>query len=277
MSTGAPAPTAKAARRRSTSRVASWALVVLATLSATGAAVAWWASRLADAETFSQLATETLGQDDVNELLAERLVDRFASDTILGTSGRPIAVGLTRGVLSSDEFAGVFQSAVRTAHEQLVSDRDDSVTVAVAGAAPLLEPAVGEDETPELRWVGVIAVVDDPVLVQVAQCCPSWTPWPGPAPLPGCSRPSGLVLAGDRRRMLRRLGSGLLVAGILLVIGVVVVRAAAGHGEPSDVHAAAAATVTVFTGPLLRMAEVLAVLGAVVAVVSVRRPPGGRS
>jgi len=128
-------------------RVGSWAMVVLSTLLALGAAVAWWASGLADAETFAAQATETLAQDDVNQLVAERLVDRFASDTVLGTSGRPAAVAVTRSVISSDEFAGVFESAVRTAHEQLVSDRDDSVTVAVAGAAPLLDPAARDSES----------------------------------------------------------------------------------------------------------------------------------
>ena len=150
-------------------RVGSWAMVVLSTLLALGAAVAWWASGLADADRFAAQATETLAQDDVNELVAERLVDRFASDTVIGTSGRPAAVALTQSVISSDAFAGLFQSAVRTAHEQLVSDRDDSVTVAVAGAAPLLEPAVGDGEGADPSdEADVVAVVDDPALVQFA-------------------------------------------------------------------------------------------------------------
>ena len=278
MSTGAPAPTAKAARRRSTSRVASWALVVLATLSATGAAVAFWASTLADAETFSQLATESLGQEDVSQLLAERLVDRFASDTTLGTSGKPIAVGLTRGLLTSDEFAAVFQASVRTAHEQLVSDRDDSVTVALAGAAPLLDPAVDPGDTSgQAGGSAVVTVVDDPTLVRVAHllsvmnnvawlCAVGWLLFSA----------IGLIIASDRHQMLRRLGSGLLVAGIVLVAAVVGVRAVVGYGEPADVHAAAAAMVAVFTRPLLRLAEVLTVLGAVVAIVAVRTPPTAR-
>ena len=97
-------------------RVGSWTMVVLSTLLALGAALAWWASGLADAETFAAQATETLAQDDVNQLVAERLVDRFASDTVLGTSGRPAAVALTQSLISSDAFAGLFQSAVRTAH-----------------------------------------------------------------------------------------------------------------------------------------------------------------
>jgi hypothetical protein len=248
-------------------------MIVLSALLALGAAVAWWASGLADAETFAAAATETLAQDDVNQLVAERLVDRFASDTVLGTSGRPAAVALTRSVISSDEFAGVFESAVRTAHEQLVSDRDDSVTVAVAGAAPLLEPATGSAAS---SGAGVVAVVDDPNLVRAAHllslmdtvawiCAVGWLLASGVA----------IVLAVDRRRALRRLGSALLVAGIVLGIGILVARAAAGHGEPADVHAAAAATVTVFTGPLLRFAEVLAVLGAVVAVCAATNSPTG--
>jgi hypothetical protein len=259
-------------------RVGSWAMVVLSALLALSAAVAWWASGLADAETFAAQATETLAQDDVNQLVAERLVDRFASDTVLGTSGRPAAVGLTRSVISSDEFAAVFESAVRTAHEQLVSDRDDSVTVAVAGAAPLLDPAVGDSEsTGTSADAGVVAVVDDPVLVRVAHvlsvmdtvawiCAAAWL----------LASVLAIVLAADRRRTLRRLGSALLVAGIVLAIGVLVARALAGHGEPAEVHAAAAATVTVFTDPLLRFAEVLAVLGAVVAVCAATNAPTGR-
>jgi hypothetical protein len=258
-------------------RVGSWTMVVLSTLLALGAAVAWWASGLADAETFAAQATEALAQDDVNQLVAERLVDRFASDTVIGTSGRPAAVALTQSLISSDAFAGLFQSAVRTAHEQLVSDRDDSVTVAVAGAAPLLEPAAGgTEDNGASDEAGVIAVVDDPVLVQLAHalsvmdtvawtCAAAWL----------LASILAVALAGDRRRTLRRLGSGLLVGGILLAIGVLVVRAWAGHGEPADVHAAAAATVTVFTRPLLRVAEVLALLGAVVAVCAVATPPSG--
>ena len=158
-----------------------------------------------------------------------------------------------------------------------MSDRDDSVTVAVAGAAPLLEPAVGATEDNGASDdAGVIAVVDDPVLVQLAHvlsvmdtvawtCAAAWL----------LASVLAVALAADRRRTLRRLGSGLLVGGILLAIGVLVVRAVAGHGEPADVHAAAAATVTVFTGPLLRVAEVLALLGAVVAVCAVATPPSG--
>jgi hypothetical protein len=250
-------------------------MVVLATLLASGTAVAFWASGLADAETFAAQATETLAQPEVNELVAERLVDRFASDTVLGTSARPAAVSLTQGVITSDAFAGLFQSAVRTAHEQLVSDRDDSVTVAVAGAAPLIEPAVGEtDNAATSDEAGVIAVVDDPALVRFAHvlsvmdtlaltCAAAWL----------LVSVVAVVLAGDRRRTLRRLGSGLLVAGLVLAAGILVVRAAVGLGEPADVHAAAAATVTVFARPLFRMAEVLAVLGAVVAVCAVTTPP----
>ena len=279
MSTGAPAPTAKAARRRSTSRVASWALVVLATLSATGAAVAFWASTLADAETFSQLATESLGQEDVSQLLAERLVDRFASDTILGTSAKPIAVGLTRGLLTSDEFAGVFQASVRTAHEQLVSDRDDSVTVALAGAAPLLDPAVDPDDTSgSRRWVSgghrrgrphSCAGSPSPVrhghrrvvLRASAGFCSRQSASSSPRTAAGCCGGSGRDFWWPASSWSPPWWASVQVVG---------------YGEPADVHAAAAAMVTVFTRPLLRLAEVLAVLGAVVAIVAVRTPPTAR-
>src|SRR4051794_37405201 len=153
-----------------TRQVGSWVLVVLASVLALSTVIAAWAAGLADAEKFAATATKTLAQDDVNQLLAERLVDRFAGDTVVGTSARPAAVALVRGVVTSDTFAGVFEASVRTAHEQLVSDRDDSVTVALAGAAPLLAPAVDPGATTDVSPAdgAVVAAVDDPALVEAA-------------------------------------------------------------------------------------------------------------
>jgi hypothetical protein len=259
-------------------RAGTWVMVVLSWLLALSTCLAWWASGLADAETFAAQATAALGEDEVNQLVAERLVDRYANDTVLGTSARPAAVAVTRSVISSDEFAGVFQSAVRTAHEQLVSDRDDSVTVAVAGAAPLLEPVLddsGSSDSPPPSS-GVLAVVDDPALVRAAHvlsvmdtlawaCAAGWL----------LASAVAVMLATDRRRTIRRLGFGLFVAGLVLVAGVAVGRAAAGHGEPADVRAAAGATVTVFTATLRRLGLVIALLGAVVAICAATAPPSG--
>ena len=249
---------------------------MLAALLALSGALASWASSLADSERFADLATEALVQEDVSQLVAERLVDRFASDTAIGTSGRPFAVGVTEDIISSDEFAGVFNAAVRTAHEQLVSDRDDSVTVALAGAAPLLDPALDPDDTsdPPSDAEAVVAVVDDPDLVRISHvlsvmdtvallCAVGWLVLSAVV----------LVIASDRRRALRRLGSGLLVTGVVLITGVVTARALVGRGEPADAHAAAAALVSVFTGPLLLLAEVLAVVGAIVAMCALSTPP----
>ncbi len=251
-------------------------MVVLATLLALGASLAWWASStLADADTFATTATAALAEDDVNELLAERLVDRFASDTVLGTSGKPVAVELTRGVVRSDAFAGVFHAAVRTTHEQLVSDRDDSVAVALAGAAPLVDPAVEPtDPADEPVSSAVVAVVNSPVLVRIAHvlsfmdlvawlCAGGWLLVSGVA----------LVGAGDRRRMLRRLAGGLVVVGVVVVAGVLTVRAVVGYGDPADVHAAAATLVAVFTDSLLRLAKVLVALGAIVGICALTTPP----
>ena len=216
-------------------RVASWTLVVLAALLALSGALASWASSMADSERFADLATEALQQEDVSHLLAERLVDRFASDTALGTSGRPFAVGVTEDIISSDEFAGVFNTSVRTAHEQLVSDRDDSVTVALAGAAPVLDPALDPDDTsdPPSEAESVVALVDDPVLVRISNvlsvmdtvallCAVGWL---------GLSAVV-LVIASDRRRALRRLGSGLLVTGVVLITAVVMLAPSSGGANP---------------------------------------------
>jgi len=149
------------------------------------------------------------------------------------------------------------------------------MTVAVVDAAPLLERVVGGD-TGSPHADAVLAVVNNPVLVEAAHLLSvmdtlTWifaSGWLLTAAL-------AVVLAGDRRRALRRLGTGLLVGGIVVGLTVLVARSVAGQGELPDVRAAVAATVTVFSEPLLRLAEVLAVLGAVVAVSAVSTPPTG--
>ena len=257
---------------------AGWLLVVLASLSAGAGVVAAWADAcLASSSGFADRATAALAEDDVNDLLASRLVDRFAADTRLATSARPVAVGLADAVLESDQFAGVFHAAVRTAHEQLVADRDNSVTLALSDAAPLVLPALVPDQADTISSSSdaVVAVVDNPVLVTAAHLLPvartiSWVClflWLA------CSA-GAVVLLGPPRRGLRRLGIGLMAAGGVLGAGLVVVRLAVGAAvEPDEVSDAVEALVRAFTAPLLGQAGLLLVAGAVVVVATSSRPP----
>lgn len=261
-------------RRRT---VAGWLLVVLASMSAGVGLVASWAdSSLASSSGFAARATAALADDEVNDLLANRLVDRFAADTRLATSARPVAVGLADAVLESDQFAGVFQAAVRTAHEQLVADRDDSVALALADAAPLVLPALAPDQADTITSSSdaVVAVVDDPALVNAAHllsvadtiswvCLGLWL---------ACSA-GAVALLGPPRRGLRRLGTGLMVTGAVIGVGLVLLRLAAGAMVAPEVAGAVEALVRAFTAPLLAEAGLLLVLGAVVVVATSSRPP----
>jgi hypothetical protein len=63
------------------------------------------------------------------------------------------------------------------------------------------------------------------------------------------------------------------VAGVVVVAGVLTIRVVVGYGDPADVHAAAATLVTVFTHSLLRLAEVLVALGAIVGLCALTTSP----
>jgi hypothetical protein len=261
-------------RRRT---VAGWLLVVLASVSAGVGMVASWAdSSLASSSGFADRATAALADDEVNDLLANRLVDRFAADTRLATSARPVAVGLADAVLESDQFAGVFHAAVRTAHEQLVADRDGSVTLALADAAPLVLPALAPDQAGTITSSSdaVVGVVDDPVLVAAAHLLPAARTigWVCLGLWLACSA-GAVALLGPPRRGLRRLGTGLMVTGAVLGVGLVLLRLEAGRLVAPDVSAAVEALVRAFTAPLLAEAGLLLVLGAVVVVATSSRPP----
>jgi hypothetical protein len=258
--------------------VAGWLLVVLASLSAGVGVVASWAdASLASSSGFANRATAALAEDDVNDLLASRLVDRFAADTRLATRARPVAVGLADAVLESDQFAGVFHAAVRTAHEQLVADRDDSVALALSDAAPLVLPALVPDQadTVSSSSDAVVAVVDNPILVTAAHLLPAarTIAWVCLFLWLACSA-GAVALLGPLRRGMRRLGIGLMATGGVLGAGLVVVRLAAGAAvEPDDVSDAVEALVRAFTAPLLGQAGLLLVTGAVVVVATSSRPP----
>ena len=257
--------------------VAGWLLVVLASVSAGLGLVASWAdSSLASSSGFADRATAALAEDEVNDLLANRLVDRFAADTRLATSARPVAVGLADAVLESDQFAGVFRAAVRTAHEQLVADRDDSVTLALADAAPLVLPALVPDQADTISSSSdaVVAVVDNPVLVTAAHLLPvaGTIAWVCLVLWLVCSA-AAVAMLGPPRRGLRRLGIGLMLTGACLGVGLVLLRLVAGKLVAPDVSGAVEALVRAFTAPLLAQSGLVLVLGVVVVVATSSRPP----
>ncbi|HTE73778.1 MAG TPA: hypothetical protein VK640_11345 [Actinomycetes bacterium] len=261
-------------RRRT---VAGWLLVVFASVSAGVGLLASWAdSSLASSSGFADRATAALADDEVNDLLANRLVDRFAADTRLATSARPVAVGLADAVLESDQFAGVFHAAVRTAHEQLVADRDDSVVLALADAAPLLLPSLAPEQADTITSSSdaVVAIVDNPVIVAAAHLLPvaRTIAWVCLGLWLACSA-GAVALLGPPRRGLRRLGTGLMVTGAVLGVGLVLLRLEAGRLVAADVSAAVESLVRAFTAPLLAEAELLLVLGAVVVMATSSRPP----
>lgn len=254
---------------------AAWVAVVLAALSAGLGIVAWWANAtLVNSDGFAARATVALAQDEVNDVLAARLVDQHAADSRLATTARPVAVGLVDAVLETEQFAGVFRVAVRKAHERLVLAGADSAVVAVPGAAPLLDPALHPDgsDIGGLPGSEVVAVVDDPAVVGAAHllpytetaaliCLVAWLVFSAAALLQFGS-PQGL----------RRLGTGLMVMGAAVGLGLLVVPRVLGERAAPELEGAVSALVQAFTDPLMTAAAVLLGLGAVVVVLTSRTP-----
>ena len=107
-------------------------------------------------------------------------------------------------------------------------------------------------------------------------CCPSWTPWPGSAPLPGCSRPSWpSCWPATAAGLFAASGPGCSSRASLLAAGVLVARVSSATASRRTSTPRPRRRSPSSPDPSLRIAEVLAVLGAVVAVCAVTTPPSG--
>jgi hypothetical protein len=256
-------------------RAAVWALIVLSCVALLLAVAVGYVRRAAvDSDQFANRATAALTDDSVRSLVAEQVTDQLVlkrkSDLI---AARPIIQSVVSSVVGGRAFTRVFRSGVRDVH-RAVFDRDqhtltlaiaDIGTIVAAGleaVQPTLARRLETTQRVELVRRDIGSVTEEaagaadtirllaPLLLLVAV-------------LAGAG---ALLLSADRRGTVVRLGIGLAVAGVVLVVGLGVARSMVGDsGDTPEASAAIEAIWDAFLGDLHTGGWILAASGAVVA------------
>jgi hypothetical protein len=256
-------------------RAAVWALIVLSCLALLLAVAVGYVRRAAvDSDQFANRATAALSDDSVRSLVADQVTDQLVlkhkSDLI---AARPIIQSVVSSVVGGRAFTGAFRAGVRDVH-RAVFDRDqhtltlavaDVGTIAAAGleaVQPTLARRLDATRRVELVRRDIGSVMADaagaadtirvlaPLLLLVAVLAAA----------------GALLLSADRRRTVVRLGIGVAVAGVVLVVGLGVGRSMVGDsGETPEARAAIEAIWDAFLGDLYTGGWILAASGAVVA------------
>jgi hypothetical protein len=250
-------------------------LVFLASVSVLLALLTGYARRaVIDSDQFANRATAGLADEDVRNLVAQRVTDDVVlskqSDLI---AARPIIQSVASTVVGSQAFAGLFRAAVRDVHRAVFHRDQDTVTLTMsdvgsvlAGALQAVRPGLANqvraDKKVELLDEHLGSVTGDAVRVgddvRIAFVVFGV--------LALLFAAGALASAKDRRRAVSELGIGVAAAGVVLVVALAVARSyVAGAFDGEDEQAAARAVWDAFLGDLRTAAWVLAASGAIVA------------
>jgi hypothetical protein len=232
---------------------------------------------------FAARAADTLKDDSVRNLIAERVTDelvlRRESDLL---AARPLIESAVSNLVGGSAFRGLFVRGVRDVH-RAVFDRDqNTLTLTLADMGAVAAAAVEKFQpklAAEMRRQGQVTLLSSDVgnaagrLPRIAGKVRvlAWV-------LGALTFLCGLVavvITPDRRRTIFELGVATGAAGVLIVIACVVARTIvlARFHDP-DSHAAAAAVWSAFVDDLRTFGWVVAGSGAVIAAAadSVLRP-----
>lgn len=256
-------------------RVAVWALVVLSCIALLLAVAVGYVRRAAvDSDQFANRATVALSDDSVRSLVAEQVTDQLVlkhqSDLL---AARPIIQSVVSSVVGGRAFTGVFRSGVRDVHRAVFSRDQHTVTLAVgdigtivAAGLEVVQPTLAR-RIETTRRVDLISRDVGSVTEKAAGAADSIRLLAPLLLLAAILAGAGaLFLSSDRRGTVARLGVGVAVAGMVLVVGLGVARSAvADAGDAPEARAAIEAVWDAFLGDLYTGGWILAAAGAVVA------------
>jgi hypothetical protein len=261
---------ASAERRATLTRVL---LVVGVVLLLCALVVGYLSRALFNSDQFANRATAALRNDDVRALVADRIADQAVRAQPDAIAGRPLISSAAEAIVGSRAFGNLFQAGVRDVHRAVFKRDEDTVTLTVSdvgtllyGALQAVQPKLAkqlrDDRRYELLRRDIGSVTGDlarigrqvrflalvlPLLALAALAAAIW-------------------LAADRRRAVFNAGLGVAMAGALLVVALVIVRALVlGSIDDSGARAAAGGVWSVFLDDLKLAATVLAGCGAVTA------------
>ena len=259
-------------------------LVVLATILLVLATLAGYARHtLVNSDQFASRAADTLRDQSVRNLIAERVTDelvlRQQADLL---AARPLIESALSNLVGGSAFRSLFLRGVRDVH-RAVFDRDqNTLTLTLADVGSVAAAAVEKFQpklAAQMRRQGQVTLLRrnvDETAAKLARLADKVTVLAyvlGALTL--LAAVAALVLSTDRRGTIFQLGIGMAVAGVLVVIGCAVARAIVlARVHDPDTRAAVGAVWSVFVDDLRTFGWVLAGSGAVIAAAadSVLRP-----
>ncbi len=243
-----------------TRRVASIALVVIGCVLALAGGVAYYArEQIFDSDAFADNAAETLKDDQVQQALADPIVDQAIDrgpDALI--NARPLLLSATEGVLASTPFRSVFRKGARKVHKAVFSKDRDEIALTVANADVLVADAVSA-KSPKLgakipRSVGdrLVELTESNALLTVVRVSEDVRFFGLLLPLVALLCLAGsVVVAVDRRQALLVASSAVAVAAMIGFFGFLIARAVVlSQFEDETVHLAVAAVWEAFFGGL---------------------------
>jgi hypothetical protein len=250
-------------------------LVVVASLLLGAATLAGYARRaLFDPDQFADRASATLSDPSVRTLIGERVTDRVVlrhhADLL---AARPFIASAIASVVGGRAFGSLFHRAALDAHRAIFERDENTVTLTVADIGIVAAAAVRSVRPSlagELRDSGRITVVDHDVgaaggrAARIARDVRILAYLL--AALALAAAIAALVVTPDRHHTASRLGVGIAMVGVTIVIAYAIARAFVldDFHDPED-RAAASAVWAAFLGDLRTFGWVLVGTGAVLA------------
>jgi hypothetical protein len=243
-----------------TRQVASIVLAVLGCVLALVGGVAFYArEQIFDSDAFADNAAETLKDDQVQQALADPIVDQAVDrgpDALI--NARPLLLSATEGVLESTPFRSVFRKGARKVHRAVFSKDRDEIALTVANADVLVADAVAA-KSPKLgakipRDVGdrLVALTESNMLLTVVRVSEDVRFFGLLLPLLALLSLAGsVVVAVDRRQALLIAASGVAIAAVIGFFLFLIARAVVlSQFDDETVHLAVAAVWEAFFGGL---------------------------
>lgn len=241
-------------------------LVVVASALLLAATVAAYANRtFFDSTRFADHAAATLRDDRVRTAVADEITD----DLVLRTepdlvAARPLIAAAVSGVVGGEAFTRLFTAAVRDAHRATFTRDQNTVTLTVADVGTVVGAALRKlrpDLADELDRRGRVSLVSErigSVTADLTRTADRFHALAIVLSLLGVAAAAGAVtLSKDRRRTVTQLGVGAIVAGVVIAVAYLAVRATLDGVER--------AVLEEFLGGLFAWGLLLAALGAIVA------------
>jgi hypothetical protein len=243
-----------------TRQVASIVLAVVGCVLAVVGGVAFYArEQIFDSDAFADNAAETLKNDQVQEALADPIVDQAIDrgpDVLI--NARPVLLSATEGVIGSTPFRSVFRKGARKLHKAVFAkDREDvaftvaNANVLVADAVSAKAPKLGE-KIPTDVGDRLVKVTESDILLTVVRVSEDvrflglLLPFLAILSLVG-----SVAVAVDRRHALLIASSGVAVAATIGFFCFLIARAVVlSQFDDETVHLAVAAVWEAFFGGL---------------------------